>query len=146
MAAIARDCLGHALGLLGGLAGGALGYYTFMWLVDQGFYGLMIPGAFLGLGCGLLSRDRSLPRGLICGLAGLALGLYCEWRFRPFIADESFTYLVTHLNQKRPITLIMLGLGAVFAVWFGRDGGFRLWAGQRSRGPDGPGSDRSSAA
>ncbi len=62
------------LGLIGAVIGGALGYYIFMWIVDQGFYGLMIPGALLGLGCSLLSQHRSHFRGVICAAAGLAAG------------------------------------------------------------------------
>ena len=49
-----RHLISNLLGLVGAIIGGVLGFYTFGWLFYYGFYGLMIPGAFLGLGCSLL--------------------------------------------------------------------------------------------
>src|SRR3954447_17873303 len=113
------------LGLIGAVIGGALGYYTFMWIVDQGFYGLMIPGALLGLGCGLLSQHASHIRGVACAAAACVLGLYTEWKFPPFKADSSFAYLVSHAAELKPLTQIMIVVGAFFAYWLGKDGGYR---------------------
>ena len=58
---MSRYLISNVLGLVGAIAGGVLGFYTFRWLLGQGFYGLIIPGAFLGLGCSLL-RTASLGR------------------------------------------------------------------------------------
>jgi hypothetical protein len=115
----------YVLGLVGAVVGGVLGYFLFGWLVDQGFYGMIIPGALLGLGCGLLSRHDSRVRGLVCAAAAVALALFTEWKFFPFRADESFLYLVTHAAQILPVHLLMMALGAVIAYWLGKDGGFR---------------------
>ena len=123
---VMRQIAGCVFGFIGAVIGGALGYYIFMWIVDQGFYGLMIPGALLGLGCSLLSQHRSHLRGVICALAACALGLYSEWKFRPFVADESFGYLLRHVTELLPITQAMIVLGAFFAYWLGRDAGF-VW-------------------
>ena len=57
---MSRYLISNLLGLVGAIAGGVLGFYTFGWLSRQGFYGLIIPGAFLGLGCSLLARK--IPR------------------------------------------------------------------------------------
>lgn len=111
----------HALGLVGGVVGGLVGYYVFRWIYGQGFYGLMIPGALLGLGCSLFALHRSFARGVACGVAGVALGFFTEWRFRPFLADNSFSYLVSHFYDLNPITLLMIGLGGVFGFWLGKD-------------------------
>src|SRR3954452_19904291 len=105
----------HLLGLVGAVIGGLLGFLIFQWLVGQNLYGLMIPGAMLGLGCSLLAQHRSPARGIICGLAALILGLYTEWRFYPFRADGGFPYLVAHFFDLKPITQLMIGVGAVFA-------------------------------
>jgi hypothetical protein len=126
---VTRLILSYFLGFLGALAGGVLGYYTFQWIVGQGFYGLMIPGALLGLGCGLLSQHRDHVRGLACAAAALVLGLYTEWKFFPFRADDSFGYMVKHAAELKPLTQIMIVVGAFFAYWLGRDGGFRLFPG-----------------
>jgi hypothetical protein len=111
------------LATAGGVAGAFAGYQIFFWLVGQGYYGMMIPGAMLGLGCGLLARESSQVRGLICAVTGVVLGVYTEWQFAPFKADGSLSYLVMHLHQIVPIHLIMILLGAVFAYWLGKDGG-----------------------
>jgi hypothetical protein len=121
------------LSLVGGLVGGVIGYFAFRGLVGQGFYALMLPGAFLGLGCNLLARHRSVIRGVICGVAALPLGLFAEWKEFPFAADGGFTFMVTHFHEKVPIKIIMLILGVVLAFWFGRDGGY-LGRTEKSRG------------
>jgi hypothetical protein len=36
-------------GLAGAVAGGAIGYFTFIWIARQGFYALMLPGALAGV-------------------------------------------------------------------------------------------------
>jgi hypothetical protein len=126
------------LGLVGGVVGGVVGYFAFFWITRQGFYGLMIPGALLGLGCGLLARHPSWGRGVACGLAALALGLYTEWKFAPFIADKSFGYLLAHIPQLKPITLVMIGVGALIAFWMGKDSGFALSGGGSKPSPRSP--------
>lgn len=113
-----------ALGLLGAAVGSAVGYFAFFWIADQGFYALPLPPAFLGLGAGLAARQRSSLLAVLCGVAGLALGLYTEWRFAPFIADDSLLYFITHVYKLKPITLILLAVGVFFSYRFalGRGG------------------------
>jgi hypothetical protein len=120
-----RLLVSNLLGLVGAIVGGVLGFYTFGWLIYYGFYGLMIPGAFLGLGCSLAARHPSTIRGILCGLAALGLAIFTEWKFRPFEADQSFSYLVTHLTSLTPVTLLMIGVGAFIAFWVGKDSGLR---------------------
>jgi hypothetical protein len=113
-----------ALGLLGALIGGCVGYFSFFWISRQGFYALALPGALLGLGAGLCARHRSSLLAIICGIAGLALGLFTEWRFAPFIADKSLSYFFSHLHLLRPLTWIMVALGTFlsYRLALGRDG------------------------
>lgn len=101
-----------ALGLLGAALGGCLGYFAFFWVARLGFYALVLPGALLGLGAGLCARGRSVVLAAICSGAGLALGLLTEWRLAPFVADDSLAYFITHIHTLKPITMIMVGLGA----------------------------------
>ena len=99
-----------------GAAGGILGYIGFFWLIDQNFYGLVLPGGLLGLGAGMFkSHARWLP--FVSAPAAAILGLITEWRWAPFVADPSLGYFVSHLHQLKPITLIMVGVGAVIAFW-----------------------------
>ena len=119
-----RYFISNLLGLIGASVGGALGFYTFGWLVGQGFYGLMIPGALLGLGCSLLAQHSSSARGIVCGAAAVALGFFAEWWFRPFAADASLSYFVKNIKSLTPVTFLMIGVGAVIASWIGGDAGF----------------------
>ncbi len=100
-----RRLISNLLGLVGATIGGVLGFYTFAWLEDKGFYGLAIPGAFLGLGCGLLAQHHSIPRGILCGVGALGLSLFTEWKFHYFLVDKSFSFMVTHLTEKSSVTL-----------------------------------------
>jgi hypothetical protein len=145
MAEMSRVIFSNLLGLVGAAAGGVLGYYTFMWIVGQGFYGLMIPGALLGLGCGLLSQHSSQVRGVLCAAGAIGLGLFTEWRFAPFKADPSFTYLIGHVTELRQITLLMLVFGAFFAYWLGKDAGFQRLSGGRRLTASSQSQDRSAS-
>jgi hypothetical protein len=121
-----RYVISNLLGLVGAIVGGVLGFYTFGWLLSYGFYGLMIPGAFLGLGCSLLARHPSIIRGILCGTAGLALAIFAEWYYRPWNADSSFSYFMTNLTSLSPVTFVMLGVGTLIAFWVGKDAVFRF--------------------
>lgn len=98
-------------GLIGAVLGGTLGYFAFFWIIQQGFYALLLPPGLLGLVAGIGARGRSLPLAIICGILGLLLTLYTEWRYAPFIADESLPYFITHVYQKKPITLLLIAVG-----------------------------------
>ena len=105
-----------ALVLGGAVLGGLVGHFAFGWLVNQGFYGLVLPGGLVGLGAGL-SSCRSRWPSVVCGVMALVLGLVTEWRFFPFNADDSFSYFVGHLHQLKPITLLMLAAGTAIGFW-----------------------------
>ncbi len=108
------------LGVVGLVIGGAAGFFAFFWLVRQGFYAMVLPGALLGLGCGLLSRAKSELLGIICGLAALLLGLFIEWRFAPFAADDSLAYFIAHVHQLKGMTLLLIAVGGILAYWLGK--------------------------
>ena len=114
---IGRRIVRVFLSLVGAALGGILGHYAFGWILRQGFYAPMVPGACLGLGCGLLSRGKSITRGVLCLLAALGLGLYTRWTHDA--NDKSFPYFLSHFYELTPITQLMIGLGALLASWFG---------------------------
>jgi len=113
--------------MVGGLAGGVLGYYAFIFLARQGLYAMMLPGTLLGLGCGLLSGVRSNALGILCGLCALLLGVFTQWRFAPFIDDNSFAYFITHVTDLRSMTLVMIAAGGLLAYWLGKGREGRAW-------------------
>jgi hypothetical protein len=114
------DLLLYVRGLAGAAAGGLLGYFLFRWLYANGLYGLMIPGALLGLGAGLAARGKSVALGLICAAAGLALGIYSEWSIGRFKQDPSLLFFITHVHHLPKVKLLMLALGSLAAYWFGQ--------------------------
>jgi len=99
-----------------------------LWIARQGFYAIILPGALIGFAGGWAIQRQTLASGMVfgivCAVIALIAGIVSEWRLRPFIADNSFGYFITHLQQLRPITLIMIG--AVFAFWFAATGRRRV--------------------
>jgi len=95
---------------------GLLGYVLFSWLAGRGLYGLALPGGLLGLRAGVFqTRSKTVP--IVCGLSALALGLFTEWRYEPFVVDGSLRYFVSHVYQLQPITLLMLAAGTLIGFW-----------------------------
>ena len=115
-----NKALGLVLGVVGGLVGGAIGVVLFGWILRQGFYALLLPGAATGLGAWALARRRTLALGIVCGVIGLALGLFAEWHYRPFVADASLAYFITHLHELTAVTLLMMVGGGFLGFWFGK--------------------------
>ena len=114
-----RHVLSNLFGLVGAILGGVAGFYTFRWLLDHGFYGLIIPGAFLGLGSSLLARHPSTARGVFCGVAALVLSLFTDWYFT--ITKDSFTQFVQNGKNFSSVTLLMVAIGTLAAFWIGKD-------------------------
>jgi len=102
--------------LAGAIAGGVAGHFIFIWLTRQGLYGLIIPGGLLGL-CAGTFKTKSLPVSIVCGVMALAMGIFSEWRFAPFIADGSLGYFLSHAHQLKPATLLMILAGTAIGFW-----------------------------
>jgi len=111
--------VGLLRGSVGGILGGVLGYYAFVWLGQHGFYALILPGSLVGMGFGVCSGRRSLAGGIACGLFAVALGIFTEWRWRPFAADQSLAYFLTHLHRLSPVTVALILLAGAFSFWIG---------------------------
>jgi hypothetical protein len=106
-------------GLCGAAIGSVVGYFGFIWLYNNGFYAMILPGAALGAGFSFLSRTSSKAYGALCGSLGIVLGLFSEWQIAPFKADDSFVFLVTHFYDLGTVELVMIGFGGLFAFWLG---------------------------
>ena len=117
-----RKVLEAFLSLIGAALGAALGFFVFGWLFRRGYYAMVLPGALVGIGCGLLSKRDSLVRGILCGLASFMFGLFVEWSFRPFENDESFIDFVKRIGDldSPAITLGLIGLGGILSFFFGK--------------------------
>lgn len=114
-----RFVANYGLGLIGASMGALAGYFLFKLLLGQNLYALALPGALIGIGCGVLSRIHSRTLGVVCAIAALALGIMLEWQHFPFLADDSLSFFVTHLHQLKGFTMVMLVLGVLGGFWFG---------------------------
>lgn len=111
------------LGIVGAVFGAALGWLIFDWLLGNAMYAMILPGALIGVGASLGSRSQNMPLGIICGITALALGIFLEWKYLPFAADESLQFFLTNLFQVDPVHLIMIAVGGIagFMLGKGRD-------------------------
>jgi len=109
----------YAVGLVGAVVGGAVGFFVRSWLLPIGLDALILPGALVGLGCGLISRRRSWLLAALCGVGGLALGILSEWHCCPFVADDRLVFFLQNLGDVRLPAKIMIVLGALLAFWLG---------------------------
>jgi hypothetical protein len=106
-------------GLAGGIVGGVAGYFIFYLLRQQGFYGIMIPGALLGLCACLCSGGRSQGLGLLCLVMAIGLTLFTEWHVL-FSKNHTFQFFIANIHTLPSVKLVMMGLGALAAYWFGQ--------------------------
>ena len=109
-----------ARGVLGAVLGAVAGYYVFLWLLTQGYYGLAMPAILLGVGFGIFARRSMISGGLFCAVGGLVLMIYCEWSKWPFVKDESLQYFVKNIFSLKPVTLGSMAIGMAGAFWFGK--------------------------
>lgn len=113
-----------ALGIVGGIAGGFAGGLICKFLADQGFYGVILPGALVGLGFALAARKGHFGFGAVSGVLGLLAGLLTQWKV--YSDEPSFFKLVGELKDYSIVTWIMLGLGAVLAFTIGKGNTFNV--------------------
>jgi len=85
----------------------------------------VIPGAFVGLGSGVLSSRKSMIRGILCGFGALALGLFVEWRS----FNVSLGYFLMHVHKLQPLVLLMIAIGTFLGFRWGGEG-FKPWPGK----------------
>jgi hypothetical protein len=116
-----RDMLSNALGLLGTLLGGAVGFVVFRWIAGQGFYAPFVVGGLSGLGCMALARHSSPGRGVICGVLAVVIEVIAEGMVFPFVRDDRLAYFLTHLHWLPPVKLVMIALGGLLAGYLGRE-------------------------
>ncbi len=102
--------------LAGACLGGFLGYHGFLFAFQYGFYAMILPGAFIGLGASF-GRSPSIFLPILCAVAALALSFFLEWHTRPFSADPSLPCFIRNIPNLTPVTLIMIAAGTLLAFW-----------------------------
>lgn len=107
-------------GLLGAIIGGGIGWFAYFWLLNQGFDGLMIPGALVGVGFSMLSGRSAWSFGIVCAVLGLGLMLVCEWQSLINFQNGPFFDFLTNLHKLNTPNKIMLAGGTLIAFWIGK--------------------------
>jgi hypothetical protein len=102
--------------LLGALVGGFVGYWVFVWFLGHSFYAMIAPGGLLGLGASFFRHRSFLLPIATCGMA-MFLGVFTEWKHFPFKKDESLGFFLQNVGNLKPVTLLMIGLGAALAFY-----------------------------
>lgn len=106
--------------ILGALVGAFLGYLGFSMLVQMGIYGMVIPGAMIGLGCGAQARGRSFALGAFAAMLSLVFSIFLEWHFFPFSEDVSLSFFLANLTSLPAKTKLIMCIGTFAGFWFGR--------------------------
>ena len=104
--------------VIGAVVGAFIGYLAFSMLLGVGLYGMVVPGALVGLGCGGLAGGRSWGLAIFAGFLGLMLSLLLEWHF--FKPDDSLQHFMANVGALKVRTKLTIAAGTFAAFWFGR--------------------------
>ena len=62
--------------------------------------------------------------------SALGRSIFIEGKFFPFLDEDGrprgLGFLVTHLHQLSPVTLLMMAIATIVAFWTGQDAGIQL--------------------
>lgn len=103
-------------GIGGAVVGGIVGYLLFSLLLRNGLYAGIVPGAFVGIGFSIASRRGNVLAGVICGIAGLIFGCWCDAVTND--PPESLIQYFETIGQVPGINIIMIIVGGLAAFWF----------------------------
>lgn len=107
---------GNVVTLASAVLGAVAGYFLFRWLLSEGFYALVLPGAIAGIAAGFAHcRARWVP--VACAAIAIAAGLTAEFLTAPFQVDPSVNYFLAHVFDLRPLTLVLIALGGVIGFY-----------------------------
>lgn len=117
---MSRLAISWILGLLGAALGGLAGYFLFQYAWSYGYYAPVLSGGMVGVGAGLLGRHQSILRGLLCAIAGIVLGYYCDYRITLLPHFDTFLAYLAAFAKHSTSTNILTILGGLVAYWFGQ--------------------------
>jgi hypothetical protein len=107
-------------GVVGGAVGGFLGYHAFKWLIlNHGLYAMVLPGALVGIGCGLASGRKAIALGVLSAIGAFLVSVLANWHV---LAEPSPTFLeqiTTLVEPHRRMTALLILVGVAIAFYFG---------------------------
>ena len=105
--------------ILGGGVGLGVGVLAYWLMLRVDLHILAAVGSGLALGVSAAARQRRLWWGLLTALAAVAASLLVEFGFRPFAADPSLGYFMTHIGDLPRNSLVSLAVVLALGFWFG---------------------------
>lgn len=105
---------------IGAIVGAGVGTFAYWLLLIRGYHILAAVGAGVALGVSAMARTKQIAWGVATGVLAVLLSVLVESLFRPFAADESFSYFISHLHDLPRNSLISLAVVAALGVYFGR--------------------------
>lgn len=105
-----------ARGIGAALGAAVVAYFAVYFLKKNGFYTMMLPGLLIGMACGYLSGCKSPVMGVVALVVALIAGVLIEWHVYWDVTLPTFLSKFHTIGSTR---LLMHGLGAAMAFWFG---------------------------
>ncbi|MEM7478255.1 MAG: hypothetical protein AAF483_24980 [Planctomycetota bacterium] len=103
-------------GAVGAFVGAGLGIALFNLAYQFGIMMLGVPGAAVGLLCGMLSGRKSILLGVLSGVVAFFTNAYISYSV--LIQPYDFFQFVLHLHEFRTSALMVI-VGTLFGFWFG---------------------------
>jgi hypothetical protein len=108
------EAMTYPLACLGAIVGALLGAILAYLAARAGFYAIILIGIATGYGATIAARRGGWIVAAIALVVALTASLYTEWYLYPFVADDSFTYLIQHLP---PFRLLVHAAGGAAAAY-----------------------------
>lgn len=102
------------------MAGAVTGTLAYWLMLQFGIHILAAVGAATALGVSSAARTISVAWGVLTMILAVAFSLLAEFAFRPFAADASFGYFLSHLGDLPRNSLVSLVVVALLGFFFGR--------------------------
>ncbi len=110
----------YALGVVGALIGAIVSFYLYRYTLQFGMVFMALPGALAGLGCGYLSKIRSIPLGIVAAIVSIAAAIFMRYSNWVLVDQHSFGhYLSNGIWWSSMSGKLMIGTSGLFGFWLG---------------------------
>ncbi len=110
----------YALGVVGAITGAIVAFYLYRYTLQFGMVFMALPGALAGLGCGYLSKIRSIPLGIVAASVSIATAIFMRYSNWVLVDQHSFGhYLSNGIWWSSMSGKLMIGTSGLFGFWLG---------------------------
>lgn len=105
--------------LIGFVVGTALGIAVFWVALSYDVHVLGAVGACAALGIGIAAKRVRPVWSILAAVLAVSVSVVVEWWFRPFEADASLRFFLSHVADLPRHTLLQLLAALLMGLWFG---------------------------